>query len=99
MRKLMKNIKTKALSIGEAMPFSKMGKSLWLLLSILFFLHSSASLAQFSATTSSTTVAVGDQFQVTFTVQGNGSNFHAPGFPDFNTLMGPNQSQSINMMN
>ena len=55
--------------------------------------------AQFSATTSNSTVAVGDQVQITFTLQGNGTNFRAPTFADFNTLMGPNQSTSMQIMN
>ena len=57
------------------------------------------SFAQFSATTSQSTVAVGDQFQITYAFQGNGTNFRAPAIPDFNTLMGPSQSTSMQIMN
>jgi len=55
--------------------------------------------AQFSATTSQSTVGVGDQFQITFTLQGNGTNFRAPTFADFNTLGGPSQSTNVQMIN
>lgn len=52
-----------------------------------------------TASASPSTVAVGDQLQVTFTLNGNGSNFHAPTFNDFNVLTGPNQSTSMQFIN
>lgn len=52
-----------------------------------------------SATASSSTVSVGDQFQVTFTFTGNGKNFRAPDFSNFSVLMGPNQSSSVQIIN
>jgi len=60
-----------------------------------------ASAADITLTESATpaTVAVGDQLQVTFTINGNGTNFHAPSFNDFNLLMGPNQSTSMQIIN
>jgi hypothetical protein len=53
----------------------------------------------FTASLSSGTVAVGDQFQITFTLNGNGRGFKAPSFEDFNVLMGPSQSSNIQMIN
>src|SRR5689334_21885485 len=55
--------------------------------------------AQFSASTPNTTVSTGDQFQVTFTLNGSGNNFHAPTFAGFSTLMGPSQSTSMQIIN
>jgi hypothetical protein len=52
-----------------------------------------------TASASPTTVAVGDQLQVTFTINGNASGFHAPTFNDFNTIMGPSQSSSTQIFN
>src|SRR5437868_3547037 len=70
------------------------------LLSIINYQLSIADVfAQFSASTSNSTVAVGDQFQVTFTLNGNGSNFHAPTFAEFNTLGGPSQSTNMSFVN
>lgn len=40
------------------------------------------------------TVAVGERFNLTFTVNAKGSNFRAPGFTDFRLISGPFQSQS-----
>jgi hypothetical protein len=54
---------------------------------------------ELTASASSTTVAVGEQFQLTFTVNANGRNFHAPSMPDFNVLVGPNQSTSMQIIN
>jgi len=52
-----------------------------------------------TATTSSSTVSVRDQFQVTFTFTGTGKNFRAPDFANFSVLMGPNQSSSVQIVN
>ena len=65
----------------------------------LFVSFSFAADAQFTATASNTTVTVGDQIQITFQLQGNGRNFQAPNFADFNVLMGPSQSTSMQIMN
>jgi hypothetical protein len=54
---------------------------------------------EFTATVSQSTVAVGDQLQVTFTLNGSGSNFHAPTFENFNVLAGPSQSSSMQIIN
>src|SRR2546426_1105150 len=65
----------------------------------IILLSASHAFSQFSATVSNNAVAVGDQFQVTFTLDGNGKNFQAPAFSNFNTLMGPSQSTSMQIMN
>lgn len=54
---------------------------------------------RFTASASNTTVGVGDQVQVTFQLEGSGRNFQAPNFADFNVLMGPSQSTSMQFNN
>ncbi|MEO8086369.1 MAG: BatD family protein [Bacteroidota bacterium] len=70
--------------------------ALMLCLSSLF---SYAEEAKFTASSSNNTVAVGDQVQVTFQLEGSGKNFTAPNFADFNILMGPSQSTSMQFIN
>jgi len=50
---------------------------------------------KFIATASSTQVAVGEPFQVDFTVQGSGDDFNAPDFSNFQVQSGPAVSQSV----
>src|SRR5436305_14691187 len=68
----------------------------------LVFLLGGKTFAQdvtFSATASSTTVAAGEQFQVTFSVNASGGKFQAPTFRDFDVLMGPSQCMSTQIIN
>ncbi len=66
----------------------------------LFLFFCSAIFGQeFTASVSPSTVAVGDQLQVSFTLNGNGSNFHAPTFENFNVLAGPSQSSNMQIVN
>lgn len=44
-------------------------------------------------------VAVGEVFQVAFTLNGSGGNITYPNLKDFDIYSGPNQSQSISMVN
>ncbi len=43
------------------------------------------------------TVAVGQQFRLTYNINSKGSNFRAPTFTNFDVLMGPSQSTSSSM--
>ena len=52
-----------------------------------------------SATASKSTVGVGEQFQVTFTLNSDGQNFRSPDLSNFNVLSGPNKSSSISIVN
>ena len=54
---------------------------------------------KFTATASSTTVAVGEQIQITFELNGNGRNFQTPNFANFSVLSGPSQSSSMQIYN
>ena len=54
---------------------------------------------KFTASASSTTVAVGEQIQITFELNGNGRNFQTPNFANFSVLSGPSQSSSMQIYN
>lgn len=54
---------------------------------------------EFTAGLSDNTVGVGEQFQLTFTINANGSRFQPPPLNDFNVLSGPNQSTSMQFVN
>lgn len=71
-----------------------------LLLFLLFI--SSWVIAQtpsFIAQVSKNKVAVAEVFQVAFTLNGSGNNLVYPNFNDFDIYSGPNQSQSMSMVN
>ena len=74
-------------------------KKTFLVLLLFTLLGATASAQELTASVSPSTVAVGDQVQVTFSLNANGANFRAPTFTDFNVLMGPNQSTSMQITN
>ncbi len=53
----------------------------------------------FTATVSKQNVAVGEQFEVSFSLNGNGDRFEPPNFNGFQVLSGPNVSNSITSIN
>lgn len=53
----------------------------------------------FYAQVSKNKVAVGEQFQIAFTLNGPGNNLVYSNLKDFNIHMGPNQSQSMSIVN
>lgn len=59
----------------------------------------SAAANEFTVKVSSSTVEVGQRFQVTFTINAQGGNFSSPSFEGFRVLGGPNQSQSMQVIN
>lgn len=69
---------------------------------ILFLFISSWAFAQtpsFYAQVSKTRVAVGEVFQIAFTLNGSGNNLVYPNLNEFDLYSGPNQSQSMSMVN
>lgn len=52
-----------------------------------------------SAGVSKNKVVVGENFQLSFTLNTNGSNFKAPNLNDFDVYSGPNQSSSMSFVN
>jgi hypothetical protein len=57
--------------------------------------------ATFTTSVDRNRVAIGEQFEITFTLNGSGSgsNFRPPSFNDFLTLSGPNQSTNMQFIN
>ncbi|SEN72104.1 Oxygen tolerance [bacterium A37T11] len=53
----------------------------------------------FTASVSNTTVAIGEEFEVSFTVNGNIEKFGPPTFEGFEVVSGPNQSSSMTSIN
>lgn len=54
---------------------------------------------KFVAQASKTTVAVGEAFQISYTLNTSGSNFKVPALKDFDVYSGPNQSTSMSFVN
>ena len=54
---------------------------------------------QFTAQANRTRIGVGENFQVSFTINASASEFRAPTFSDFRVLSGPNQSTSVQIIN
>lgn len=89
-------------NIGTVIPELtwKTGNKLLVLLSIVFSMSFSSLGAEIVFEASAkTTVAVGERFQVSFSLNTNGSNFKAPSFEGFSILSGPNQSTSMQFIN
>ncbi|CAN5540863.1 BatD family protein [soil metagenome] len=73
---------------------------LWLLPLLLVLSIAGMAQAPFlSATASKSTVGVGEQFQLTYTLNTKGSNFRGPDLSAFAVLSGPNTSQSVQLIN
>ncbi len=73
-------------------------KILFLLISLVF-LNQQIFAAEFNASVSKNPVSSGETFQVTFSADGTPENFDPPGFKGFDVLSGPNQSQSMQIVN
>ncbi len=54
---------------------------------------------KFTAQVNKNRVAVGETFQVSFTLNSNGGNFRPPALNDFDVFSGPNQSSSMSFIN
>ena len=67
---------------------------------LLFVAIGNTSVAQkFTASASKTKVAVGETFQLTYSLNANGSNFKMPALNEFDVYSGPNQSTSMSFVN
>ncbi len=80
-------------------PIAKFEIKLTLLLSLLLWHVAQAQEASFTASVSKNRVVVGEQFQVSFSINTNASNFNAPDLNNFITYSGPNQSSSMQIIN
>lgn len=54
---------------------------------------------KFRAAVSKSNVGVGEQFEVDFSINANGTNFTPPSFKDFQVLSGPNMSSDMTSVN
>ena len=67
---------------------------------LLFVAIGNTEIAQkFTASASKTKVAVGETFQLTYSLNANGSNFKMPALNEFDVYSGPNQSTSMSFVN
>ena len=105
-RSAIENIKTiiRYLSVhpDNYLEKSRTNKKLKTKLYIFILFISSWACAQtpsFVAQVSKNHVAVGEVFQIAFTLNGSGSNLTYPNLNDFDLYSGPNQSQSMSMVN
>jgi len=71
----------------------------YLYLLVFVFAFNYVYAVDFTATVDKDYIEVGDQFTVTFSIDGDGSDFKAPSFANFKVLAGPSQSQSIQIIN
>lgn len=75
-----------------------MKKLICILIAIVSLVN--VSLAQkLTAQASRTKVAVGETFQISFSLNSNGNNFKPPALTDFDVYSGPNQSTSMSFIN
>lgn len=66
---------------------------------ILFFFIQNFNAQNFEVEISNNKVGLNESFEITFTLDDNGSNFNPPPFLDFNILSGPSQSKSTSIVN
>ncbi len=74
-------------------------KTTYFFLCVLGMLFSVTAIAQKLTASAPSQVQVGQRFQVTWELNGNGSNFVAPEISDFQVLGGPNQSTAMQFVN
>jgi hypothetical protein len=66
---------------------------------LLFVANTLFAQVKFTASVNSATVGTGEPFEITFSVNGNASDFMPPEFQGFQVVGGPNQSTSMEMIN
>lgn len=74
-------------------------KKLICILTLLIALVNGSLAQKLTAQASKTKVAVGETFQISFSINSNGSSFKAPSLTDFDVYSGPNQSTSMSFIN
>jgi hypothetical protein len=80
-------------------PIAKIKMKLTLLLSLLLWHVAQAQEASFTSSVSKNRIVVGEQFQLSFSINTNASNFNAPDLSNFVVYSGPNQSSSMQIIN
>ncbi len=74
-------------------------KKIFGILSILLLFSNLLFAQKFTATASKSNVGVGEQFEVDFSMNANGSRFTPPNFNNFQVLSGPNMSSDMTSVN
>jgi BatD DUF11 like domain len=74
-------------------------KRILYILTLIVLLANTAFAQKFTAQTSKQRVAVGEQFQISFSLNSSGNNFQAPPLTNFDIYSGPNQSTSMSFVN
>ena len=71
----------------------------YMIVLLLLCTHQLFAQVKFTSSTSRTQVGTGETFEVTFSLNGNGSSFTAPDFGGFQVVSGPNVSSSYSSIN
>ena len=66
---------------------------------ILLVIFNSVFAQELTVSASKTKLAVGEQFQITYSLNTSGNGFRHPSFNDFDVYSGPNQSTSMQIIN
>lgn len=66
---------------------------------LLISFQSSAQNEKLTASASATTIGNGEQVQITYSLNASGRGFKAPAFQDFDVIVGPSQSQQMQIIN
>lgn len=74
-------------------------KKAFCILLYIFSIENISFAQKLTAQASKTKVAVGESFQLSFTLNSSGSNFKAPALNEFDVYSGPNQSTSMSYIN
>jgi hypothetical protein len=69
------------------------------ILTTISFAFATAQNTSFTASVDRNRIAMGEQIEITFTLNGSGKNFQPPPFSDFLVLSGPNQSTNMQYIN
>lgn len=83
--------------LSKKLPLSLMAIYCALFVCMAFTFNLSAQ--SFSASVSKNRVAVGEQFQINYSLNTGGSSFRSPNLNDFDVYSGPNQSTSMQFVN
>jgi hypothetical protein len=87
-------IKLMIYKVLNSSPLGRLGGAMFFVL-----LANTAFAQKFTAQTSKQRVAVGEQFQISFSLNSSGNNFQAPSLTNFDVYSGPNQSTSMSFVN
>ncbi|WP_442587381.1 BatD family protein [Pedobacter sp. AW31-3R] len=85
--------------IGKLVVLKEMKIRYYIIACLLLCANLAFAQVKLTASASRTQVGTGETFEVSFSLNGNGSRFAAPDFSDFQVLSGPNVSSSYSSVN